>query len=142
MAGASLQARFQPPSRGLSPPSCWLALGQRAMIETPAISYRPRSAVSGPAATGLSAGGGMTSDMLADYPDVFAGGAIDSGLPAQCATSLTATTSCEDDAVPMTCSPLRGAFSALEGCRTIPTQPGRVANWLSRGQPSSRSPPP
>ena len=46
--------------------------------------------------TGLSAGGGMTSDMLADYPDVFAGGAIDSGLPAQCATSMTATTSCEE----------------------------------------------
>ena len=29
--------------------------------------------------TGLSAGAGMTSDMLADYPDVFAGGSIDSG---------------------------------------------------------------
>ena len=49
--------------------------------------------------TGLSAGGGMTSDMLADYPDVFAGGAIDSGLPAQCATSLTATTNCEEGTV-------------------------------------------
>jgi len=47
--------------------------------------------------TGLSAGGGMTSDMLADYPDVFAGGAIDSGLPAQCATSLSGATSCQDD---------------------------------------------
>ena len=34
--------------------------------------------------TGLSAGGGMTADMLADYPDVFAGGAIDSGPAAQC----------------------------------------------------------
>lgn len=49
--------------------------------------------------TGLSAGGGMTSDMLADYPDVFAGGAIDSGLPAQCATSLTATSACEEGSV-------------------------------------------
>ena len=27
--------------------------------------------------TGLSAGAGMTADMLADYPDVFAGGSID-----------------------------------------------------------------
>jgi poly(hydroxyalkanoate) depolymerase family esterase len=37
--------------------------------------------------TGLSAGGGMTADLLADYPDVFAAGSVDSGLPAQCATS-------------------------------------------------------
>ncbi|HEX5119439.1 MAG TPA: PHB depolymerase family esterase [Pseudonocardiaceae bacterium] len=45
--------------------------------------------------TGLSAGGGMAADLLADYPDVFAGGAIDSGLAAQCATSLTAASSCQ-----------------------------------------------
>jgi feruloyl esterase len=32
-------------------------------------------------ATGLSAGGAMTSAMLAAYPDVFAGGAIIAGLP-------------------------------------------------------------
>jgi len=31
--------------------------------------------------TGLSAGGAMTSNMLACYPDVFAGGAIIAGLP-------------------------------------------------------------
>lgn len=37
--------------------------------------------------TGLSAGGGMTADLLADYPDVFTAGSVDSGLPAQCATS-------------------------------------------------------
>jgi poly(hydroxyalkanoate) depolymerase family esterase len=45
--------------------------------------------------TGLSAGGGMTSDLLADYPDVFAGGSIDSGLPAQCATTALLSTSCQ-----------------------------------------------
>ncbi|QKG21618.1 extracellular catalytic domain type 1 short-chain-length polyhydroxyalkanoate depolymerase [Actinomadura verrucosospora] len=45
--------------------------------------------------TGLSAGGGMTADLLAAYPDVFAGGAVDSGLPAQCATSLVAATGCQ-----------------------------------------------
>jgi poly(hydroxyalkanoate) depolymerase family esterase len=45
--------------------------------------------------TGLSAGGGMTADLLADYPDVFAGGAVDSGLPAQCATTLTAASGCQ-----------------------------------------------
>ncbi|MFJ8271990.1 PHB depolymerase family esterase [Streptomyces sp. NPDC094154] len=45
--------------------------------------------------TGLSAGGGMTADLLADYPDVFAGGAVDSGLPAQCATTQTAASGCQ-----------------------------------------------
>ncbi|MEV8565362.1 PHB depolymerase family esterase [Streptomyces sp. NPDC051322] len=45
--------------------------------------------------TGLSAGGGMTADLLADYPDVFAGGAVDSGLPAQCATTSAAASGCQ-----------------------------------------------
>jgi len=38
--------------------------------------------------TGLSAGGAMTSVMLATYPDVFAGGAIIAGLPYGSATSM------------------------------------------------------
>jgi len=38
--------------------------------------------------TGLSAGGAMTSVMLATYPEVFAGGAIIAGLPYASATSL------------------------------------------------------
>ena len=37
---------------------------------------------------GLSAGGAMTSAMLAAYPDVFAGGAIIAGLPHGSATSV------------------------------------------------------
>lgn len=45
--------------------------------------------------TGLSAGGGMTADLLADYPDVFAGGSVDSGLPAQCATTQSAASQCQ-----------------------------------------------
>jgi poly(hydroxyalkanoate) depolymerase family esterase len=44
--------------------------------------------------TGLSAGGGMTANMLAAYPDVFAGGAVDSGLPAYCANSVSAAYTC------------------------------------------------
>ena len=44
--------------------------------------------------TGLSAGGAMTSVMLATYPDVFAGGAIVAGLPYRCATTQTAAFSC------------------------------------------------
>jgi poly(hydroxyalkanoate) depolymerase family esterase len=38
--------------------------------------------------TGLSAGGAMTSVMLACYPDVFAGGAIIAGLPYGAATNI------------------------------------------------------
>ncbi len=44
--------------------------------------------------TGLSAGGAMTAVMLAAYPDVFAGGAILSGIPYRCATSQNAAFSC------------------------------------------------
>ena len=40
--------------------------------------------------TGLSAGGAMTSAMLACYPDVFAGGAIIAGLPFDGARNLQA----------------------------------------------------
>lgn len=38
--------------------------------------------------TGLSAGGAMTSIMLAAYPEVFAGGAIIAGLPFGCANTI------------------------------------------------------
>lgn len=38
--------------------------------------------------TGLSAGGAMTSAMLATYPELFAGGAIIAGLPFGCAASV------------------------------------------------------
>ncbi|WP_232493368.1 alpha/beta hydrolase family esterase [Novosphingobium kaempferiae] len=38
--------------------------------------------------TGLSAGGAMTSVMLAAYPEVFAGGAIIAGLPYGCANTV------------------------------------------------------
>jgi feruloyl esterase len=37
---------------------------------------------------GLSAGGAMTSAMLATYPDLFAGGAIIAGLPYGCAANV------------------------------------------------------
>ncbi|MFI9599977.1 PHB depolymerase family esterase [Streptomyces sp. NPDC052043] len=63
------------------------------MVDTAAAQYgsdRGRIFV-----TGLSAGGGMAADLLADYPDVFAGGALDSGLPAQCATTQAAASGCQ-----------------------------------------------
>lgn len=52
--------------------------------------------------TGLSAGGAMTSVMLAAYPDVFAGGAIMAGIPFRCATSLSGAFSCLDPGVDKT----------------------------------------
>jgi poly(hydroxyalkanoate) depolymerase family esterase len=62
------------------------ALSIRQMIERMVIDHgidRRRIYI-----TGLSAGGAMTSVMLATYPDVFAGGAIVAGLPYGCATSV------------------------------------------------------
>ncbi|MEV4316230.1 PHB depolymerase family esterase [Actinocrispum sp. NPDC049592] len=44
--------------------------------------------------TGLSAGGAMTSVMLAAYPDLFAGGAVVAGLPYGCATSIVDAYTC------------------------------------------------
>lgn len=44
--------------------------------------------------TGLSAGGAMTANMLAAYPDVFAGGAVASGLPARCASTVSTAYTC------------------------------------------------
>lgn len=44
--------------------------------------------------TGLSAGGGMTSAMLAAYPDVFAGGAIIAGIAYGCADSVGGAFEC------------------------------------------------
>jgi poly(hydroxyalkanoate) depolymerase family esterase len=44
--------------------------------------------------TGLSAGGAMTSVMLAVYPEVFSGGAIIAGLPYGCANNLVDALQC------------------------------------------------
>lgn len=52
--------------------------------------------------TGLSAGGGMTADLLADYPDVFAAGSINSGLPAQCATTQADASRCQNSNLGLT----------------------------------------
>jgi poly(hydroxyalkanoate) depolymerase family esterase len=62
------------------------ALSIREMIEQMAVDHdvdRKRIFV-----TGLSAGGAMTSVMLATYPDVFAAGAIIAGLPYGIATTM------------------------------------------------------
>jgi len=43
---------------------------------------------------GLSAGGAMTSSMLMNYPELFAGGAVVAGLPYPCAEDLTQALAC------------------------------------------------
>lgn len=62
------------------------ALSIKQMVETSVRSHkldRTRIFI-----TGLSAGGAMTSVMLATYPEVFAGGAIIAGLPYGTANSI------------------------------------------------------
>ena len=44
--------------------------------------------------TGLSAGGAMTSVMLATYPEVFAGGAVMAGIPFRCASGVSQAFTC------------------------------------------------
>lgn len=62
------------------------ALSIRQMVDT----VRARHSIDAAKifVTGLSAGGAMTSVMLATYPDVFAGGAIIAGLPYGIASSV------------------------------------------------------
>ena len=66
--------------------------------------------------TGLSAGGAMTSVMLADYPDVFSAGAIISGLPYGCANNLTDALQCMQSGHPgTTASSGVGSLPGLSG---------------------------
>ncbi|GGQ27518.1 hypothetical protein GCM10010266_58590 [Streptomyces griseomycini] len=77
--------------------------------------------------TGLSAGGGMTANMLAAYPDVFAGGAIDSGLPAYCANSVSAAYTCMYS--PPDRSPARWGDLVRSAAPAGTTSWPRVAIW-------------
>ncbi|MFE4392905.1 MULTISPECIES: extracellular catalytic domain type 1 short-chain-length polyhydroxyalkanoate depolymerase [Streptomycetaceae] len=71
--------------------------------------------------TGLSAGGGMAADLLADYPDVFAGGAIDSGLPAHCAATQAAASGCQNSD--------QGLTPAQWGDKVRAAYPGYTGPW-------------
>ena len=81
----------------------WFQLGDitRGQGEAESIAQMVRRMLTDTAAdpgrvgvTGLSAGGGMTSVMLAAYPEMFAGGGIVAGLPYRCATTLIEAFSC------------------------------------------------
>ena len=52
--------------------------------------------------SGLSAGGAMTSVLLATYPDVFSGGGVVAGLPHGCATSVVQAYGCMNPGVDLT----------------------------------------
>nr|WP_246556625.1 PHB depolymerase family esterase [Bradyrhizobium liaoningense] len=69
--------------------------------------------------TGLSAGGGMTSVMLATYPEVFAAGAVIAGLPYGIASNLR---------------------EALDGMFHSPTRPARDLGDLVRNASDHRGP--
>ncbi|HEU4734045.1 MAG TPA: PHB depolymerase family esterase [Kofleriaceae bacterium] len=69
--------------------------------------------------TGISAGGAMTEVMMATYPDVFAGGAVMSGLPYGCAMTITDANACQMGSVSKTPQQwgnlVRNAFSGYTG---------------------------
>ncbi len=82
--------------------------------------------------TGLSAGGAMTSVMLADYPDVFAGSSIDSGIPAGCATDLSSGLTCEYNPVSKTPQQWGDLVRSASGGWSGPWP--RVAVWQGSGE--------
>jgi poly(hydroxyalkanoate) depolymerase family esterase len=69
--------------------------------------------------TGLSAGGAMTTVMLATYPEVFAGGAVIAGLPYGIATNLQ---------------------QALSGMYQSPSRPARELGDLVRNASTHKGP--
>ncbi|MEU6674393.1 PHB depolymerase family esterase [Streptomyces sp. NPDC046925] len=84
--------------------------------------------------TGLSAGGAMTSVMLAAYPDVFRAGAVVAGLPYDCADDVVSAYSCMNPGVDRTPS------AWAQGVRDA--NPGyggpwpRVAVWQGDSDPT------
>ncbi|MFG2500501.1 alpha/beta hydrolase family esterase [Streptomyces sp. NPDC048441] len=84
--------------------------------------------------TGLSAGGAMTSVMLATYPDVFKAGAVVAGLPYDCAADVVSAYSCMNPGVDRTPSTwaqgVRDAYPGYAGPWP------RVAIWQGDSDPT------
>ncbi len=70
-------------------------------------------------AVGFSAGAAKTAVMLSTWPDRFAGGAINAGVPYRCATSVTGAFSCQNPGRNLSPSQwgdlVRNAYGTYEG---------------------------
>lgn len=78
--------------------------------------------------SGLSSGGAMAAALLAAYPDVFAAGAIMSGLPYRCATSLGEAFSCQNGNVSKSAQAWGDLVRAAGGAHAAGGWP-RVSLW-------------
>lgn len=85
-------------------------------------------------ATGLSAGGAMTSVMLAAYPDMFEAGAVVAGLPYGCADDVVSAYSCMNPGVDRTPSAWAGAVRDAHPGYAGPWP--RVAIWHGDNDPT------
>lgn len=92
----------------------------KAMVDYARTKYGAKDAF----VTGLSAGGAMTTVMLATYPDVFRAGAVMSGLPYHCASSQSDAYTCMGGSKGLTAAALKSALppAAL-------ANPPRLAVW-------------
>ena len=75
---------------------------------------------------GFSAGGAMTAVMLATWPEKFAGGAIMSGLPYRCATTVNGAYSCQSPGVS---KPATQWGDLVRGAATFTGTRPRVQIW-------------
>lgn len=68
--------------------------GESLSLKNMIISLKEQSKIEQVYIAGLSAGGAMTSAMLANYPDLFVAGAVIAGLPYPCANDLIKAIAC------------------------------------------------
>ncbi len=72
--------------------------------------------------TGLSAGAGMAATLLADHPQLFAGGALFAGVPALCARSMQSAASLCGISVMRACAEVKarpGGYDSREWAKAI-----------------------
>ncbi len=83
--------------------------------------------------TGLSAGGGMTSVLLATHPDVFAAGAVVGGVPYGCAPNLFLASACMSYGNRMVSGPAEWARLVFEAAPPGTERWPRVSIWHDTG---------
>lgn len=85
--------------------------------------------------TGLSAGGGMTSVMLATHPDLFAGGAVIGGVPYGCAANAFQAWPCLQFGNRLVRNPAGWAAKVVDAAPPGTARWPRVAIWHDAGDP-------